>query len=453
MRFRWISVGLMLCAAMGTRAASAQRPDDDAPVRGERMRRDFAPGDRAAGDDAGGRQRGGPFGGRGNFSGPGAFGVNMASGAMLLRMKEVRDELAISDDVSAKLDDLWNEMQEDARASFNPEEMQELSPEERQEKFEEFRKKTEQKSEDADKKIGKLLSKKQNDRLGQLKLQREGATALLKAEVAKALKLTKKQKDRLETIQEESRPQFARGGPGGRGPGGFAGGPGNGGPGGGPGNGFQGNGFQGNGFQGNGFQGNGGANPGFANGQQGGFQGGNNFPQGGNPGFGNGQQGGAFQPGGNFPAGGAAGGLQGGPGNGGPNGGFGQQDGDNNRRNRQGFDREAARAFMKNMQEQREKMEEDMLAVLNKSQLAQWTKMKGKEFEFPQPQFGRRRGGDENDSRAEARRPRRDSTTEETVESSDAGAADQEAEMEKERELERKGIRRSTRGSARKSGN
>jgi hypothetical protein len=49
---------------------------------------------------------------------------------------------------------------------------------------------------------------------------------------------------------------------------------------------------------------------------------------------------------------------------------------------------EERRAAFQKMQEQREKMQKDILAVLTEKQKDQWTEMKGKEFKFPQMGFG-----------------------------------------------------------------
>jgi hypothetical protein len=43
---------------------------------------------------------------------------------------------------------------------------------------------------------------------------------------------------------------------------------------------------------------------------------------------------------------------------------------------------------MARMQKQREKLQADVLAALTDEQRAKWGEMKGKEFKFPQPQFG-----------------------------------------------------------------
>lgn len=51
------------------------------------------------------------------------------------------------------------------------------------------------------------------------------------------------------------------------------------------------------------------------------------------------------------------------------------------------------RDFMARMQKQREKVQADVLAALTDEQRTKWAEMKGKEFKFPQPQFGFGPGG------------------------------------------------------------
>jgi len=46
------------------------------------------------------------------------------------------------------------------------------------------------------------------------------------------------------------------------------------------------------------------------------------------------------------------------------------------------------RDFMARIEKQREKVQADVLAALTDGQRTKWTEMKGKEFKFPQPQFG-----------------------------------------------------------------
>ena len=130
------------------------------------------------------------------------------SGAMLLAIPEVRKELGTSEDQNKKIDELLAGLQDQMRESFgNFQDIQNLSQEERQKRFEETRKKGEEIGKKADEKLSKLLEPKQTERLKQLRLQREGAGAFGRDEIAKEIGLTKEQQDKIRKIQEESRPQ------------------------------------------------------------------------------------------------------------------------------------------------------------------------------------------------------------------------------------------------------
>ncbi|MBI3469584.1 MAG: hypothetical protein HY000_41820 [Planctomycetes bacterium] len=143
--------------------------------------------------------------GRGfGFGGQGGQG----SGAMLLATPDVRKELGTSEEQNKKIDDLLADLQEQMRESFgNFQDIQNLSQEERQKRFDETRKKGEEIGKKADEKLSKILEPKQADRLKQLRLQREGAGAFNREEIAKELGLTKDQQDKIRKIQETARPQ------------------------------------------------------------------------------------------------------------------------------------------------------------------------------------------------------------------------------------------------------
>ena len=148
------------------------------------------------------RQGRGGFG----FGGPGGQG----SGAMLLATPEVRKELGTSDEQNKQIDGLLEDLQEQMRASggnINFQELQNLSQEERQKRIEEARKKRDENGKKTDEKLSKILEPKQTERLKQLRMQREGAGAFGREEIAKELGLSKEQQDKIRKIQEDSRPQ------------------------------------------------------------------------------------------------------------------------------------------------------------------------------------------------------------------------------------------------------
>jgi hypothetical protein len=149
--------------------------------------------------------------------GPGRGGFGRGMGAMfnspvaLLNIPEVRKELNTSDEQNKEVDDLLAKANE-ARGNFNPQEVQNLSDEERQKRFDEMRKKAEEANKAAEEKLGKILKPEQLTRLHQLSLQRQGITAVTRPEVAKQLGLSQEQVDKIQKVQEESRPQGGFGG-------------------------------------------------------------------------------------------------------------------------------------------------------------------------------------------------------------------------------------------------
>jgi Spy/CpxP family protein refolding chaperone len=138
-----------------------------------------------------------PGGGRG---GAGAFGGGTTA---LLASEAVQKELNIADEQREKIREIGRELREGAgqRGDF-----QNLSQEERQKRFAEMQ----DRAKKADEKINAVLDAKQKERLEQLRLQREGASALAREEVADKVGLAAEQKEKIQKIQQE-----ARGGAGG----------------------------------------------------------------------------------------------------------------------------------------------------------------------------------------------------------------------------------------------
>jgi Spy/CpxP family protein refolding chaperone len=196
--------------------------------------------------------------------------------------------------------------------------------------------------------ISNILEPKQKTRLGEIELQREGIFAVARTDVAKKLKLTSTQTDKIKTIvdqmRQDERAAMPRPPEGSQGPGsGFPGG----GP---PGE----NGFQGDGPPGGGLPG------------EGGFQGG------GPPGEGD------------FPGGGPPGeaGFQGG----GPPGEAGFQGGGPPGRGRPDFGNDELRAQFETMRKQQEKIRatatKQISEVLTAEQKTFFSKMQGKPFDL-----------------------------------------------------------------------
>jgi Spy/CpxP family protein refolding chaperone len=129
---------------------------------------------------------------------PGGFGGRGGGGVgALLMIAEVQKELNITDDQKTKL-------REAIGGGGGRGDFQNLSREEIQKRIEEAAKKAEET-------VKTVLDAKQQERLGELRIQRDGAVALARAEVAEKIGLDQAQKDKIKKVQEESaanRPNF-----------------------------------------------------------------------------------------------------------------------------------------------------------------------------------------------------------------------------------------------------
>ncbi len=152
------------------------------------------------------QERGGPgFGSR--AFGPGGFGPGgmPASNAMLLGMPGVAKVLAISDSQQKQVKELLGQIQDQTRQAFetvNFQELPDLQPEVRDQRLAELRKKQEEIGKQADERLNKLLDAKQLTRLSQLRLQRDGAAAFGRPEIAKQLDLSKDQQEKIRRLEE-----------------------------------------------------------------------------------------------------------------------------------------------------------------------------------------------------------------------------------------------------------
>jgi hypothetical protein len=156
-------------------------------------------------------QPGGGFGG--------GFGGGMMGGGAsitgLLTMPAVQTELKVTDDQKSKIQDLSSTMRDKMGEVFNagggPPDFQNMSQEERQKAMGEMRKKIQGVNKELDAQAVKILTADQLDRAKQLQLQREGATALTRDEVAKKVGLKDDQIAKIKKLQESlisQRPQF-----------------------------------------------------------------------------------------------------------------------------------------------------------------------------------------------------------------------------------------------------
>lgn len=119
--------------------------------------------------------------------GPGGRGGGGVMG--LLSMTEVQTELKLSDEQKEKFQSLRGE-----RGT-----QENLSREERQKQREELARK-------ADEMVKTVLDEKQQQRLGELRLQSDGPGSLARAEVAEKLELDQAQKDQIAKIRSENTP-------------------------------------------------------------------------------------------------------------------------------------------------------------------------------------------------------------------------------------------------------
>lgn len=135
------------------------------------------------------------------FGPPGAMQNSTIS---LLAISEVQKELALTEDQVKQVEKANSEVQQSGFGSFNFQEMENLTPEEREKKMVEMRSKMESASKKADETVRKVLNAKQSARLEQLKLQREGASALLREDISSQLKLSEKQHAQIDEIVQRS---------------------------------------------------------------------------------------------------------------------------------------------------------------------------------------------------------------------------------------------------------
>ncbi len=199
------------------------------------------PGGRPGGGP-GGRPGGGPGGGPGGFGGPGGgMGMRRMGGMGLTSMPEVQKELKLTPDQVKKIEAMGEARRAKMQQSMG--DFRSMSPEEREKRMDTMRKEVE-------KELSGILKPDQMKRFRQLDLQRAGARALGRKEVADSLNLSGDQRKKLDAALGAERDAMRKmfesfrggGGPGGGpgGPGGRPGGPGGPGgpsgfPGGGPG--------------------------------------------------------------------------------------------------------------------------------------------------------------------------------------------------------------------------
>jgi Spy/CpxP family protein refolding chaperone len=140
-------------------------------------------------------------GGRGGFGG---FGGGFGGGGIgILRMEEVQKELKLTDDQKKDVEALQARVREEMPRFERG--GQDLTQEERQKRGEEFAKKAQEVNTKAEGDLAKILKPDQMTRFEQLKLQREGASALAQKATADKLSLTEDQRKKIQDTIAASR--------------------------------------------------------------------------------------------------------------------------------------------------------------------------------------------------------------------------------------------------------
>ena len=142
--------------------------------------------------------------------GPGAL---PSSNLAFLETGEVLEELGATEAQRTVVGELLEKVREAMRTSFesiDSQELRALSREERDKRFEEARAKGAEAGAKADEKLDGVLTTAQRERLTQLRLQREGLSALLRPDVVERLGLSEPQQERIRKIETGSRPRFGR---------------------------------------------------------------------------------------------------------------------------------------------------------------------------------------------------------------------------------------------------
>ncbi len=151
---------------------------------------------------------------RGPGMGPGGFGAGMGLLA-ILRAEQVRQELGLTEEQQAKLQELGRQLMEEGRQRFQG--MRDLPEDQRRARFAQI---MEESRAELEERLAKVLSADQMKRLKQIALQQElqgpgGVRALTRKDVASALGLTEDQVQKInavaDKIQEEMRGMFRPG--------------------------------------------------------------------------------------------------------------------------------------------------------------------------------------------------------------------------------------------------
>lgn len=135
------------------------------------------------------------------------FGGGPTAEAAMLRMQNVQEELSLSDGQRKQIDEVMQKVQSQTRqmmANFAQSTKDSQPSAEVDAQFDSLRKKIDAVAQQGNEEIVKLLAPEQAARFNQLKLQRQGAMALLRPEVVEALSLTADQQNKLQKLRENA---------------------------------------------------------------------------------------------------------------------------------------------------------------------------------------------------------------------------------------------------------
>lgn len=154
--------------------------------------------------------QGGPGGGPGGPP-PGAmFGMEAGipwSQVALVSLREVQDEISVTDAQRKQLQETRRQLDEKSRANGpKMQEAFEAPEEERMQRIQSVQQKMQEANRYANSKIDLILDVKQRERLKQLQLQREGSNVFMRPDVTEPLKLTEEQQEKIRAIRESAQP-------------------------------------------------------------------------------------------------------------------------------------------------------------------------------------------------------------------------------------------------------
>lgn len=122
-------------------------------------------------------------------------------GYWMLRKEDVRNQIGLSDEQVAKLEELGKKYTESMR--FDWKEIQQLPNEKRREKYKEIQEQRRKKAEEITAAVEKVLTEKQREELKDIAFQMQAPGALMSPRVLEALGLSEDQKQKLTELREQ----------------------------------------------------------------------------------------------------------------------------------------------------------------------------------------------------------------------------------------------------------